>query len=66
MTEEKRTAKIIFTKSGGTASKNGITNRVTIPTTWVKEMGITKDDRDVTLKFENGVITIEKSNDENK
>lgn len=63
---EIRTAKILFTKSGGTASKNGITNRVTIPTVWVREMGITKDDREVTLKFENGVITIEKSNIENK
>ena len=66
MTEEKRTAKILFSKSGGTASKNGITNRVTIPTVWVREMGITKDDREVVLKFENGIITIEKSNDENK
>lgn len=61
-----RTAKILFTKSGGTASKNGITNRVTIPTTWVREMGITKNDREVILKFENGIITIEKSNIENK
>lgn len=55
-----RKAKILFSKSGGTASKNGITNRVTIPTVWVREMGITKDDRDVVLKFENGIITIEK------
>ena len=61
-----RKAKILFSKSGGTASKNGITNRVTIPTVWVREMGITKDDRDVILKFENGIITIEKSSNENK
>ena len=66
MTEEKRTAKILFSKSGGTASKNGITNRVTIPTVWVREMGRTKDDREVVLKFENGIITIEKSSNENK
>ena len=66
MTEEKRTAKILFSKSGGTASKNGLTNRVTIPTVWVREMGITKDDREVVLKFENGIITIEKSSNENK
>ena len=64
MTEEKRTAKILFSKSGGTASKNGITNRVTIPTVWVREMGITKDDREVVLKFENGIITIEKCKNE--
>lgn len=59
-----RKAKVLFSKSGGTASKNGITNRVTIPTVWVREMGITKDDRDVVLKFENGIITIEKCKDE--
>ena len=59
-----RRAKVLFSKSGGTASKNGITNRVTIPTVWVREMGITKDDRDVVLKFENGIITIEKCKDE--
>ena len=59
-----RKAKILFSKSGGTASKNAITNRVTIPTTWVREMGITKDDRDVVLKVENGIITIEKCKDE--
>lgn len=62
--QEKRNAKILFNKSGGTASKNGITNRVTIPTTWIKEMGITQDNRNVVLKFENGIITIEKCNKE--
>lgn len=62
--QEKRNAKILFNKSGGTASKNGITNRVTIPTTWIKEMGITQDNRNVVLKFENGSITIEKCNKE--
>lgn len=60
---EQRTAKVIFTHSGGTASKNAVTNRITVPTSWIKEMGITKDDREVVLKFENGVITMEKSND---
>ena len=59
-----RKAKVLFSKSGGTASKNGMTNRATIPTVWVREMGITKDDRDVVLKFENGIITIEKCKDE--
>lgn len=62
--QEKRNAKILFNKSGGTASKNGITNRITIPTTWIKEMGITQDNRNVVLKFENGIITIEKCNKE--
>jgi len=31
---EERDAKILFNKSGGIASREGITNRVTIPTRW--------------------------------
>ena len=55
-----RTAKITFNKSGGNASKNSYTNRLTIPTSWIKAMGITKDDRNVILSFENVVITVKK------
>lgn len=62
--EETRKAKVMFTRSGGTASKNGITNRITIPTTWIKSMDITKDDREVVIKYKNGVITIEKYKEE--
>lgn len=50
---ETRTLKITFNKSGGTASKNSYTNRLTIPTNWIKELGITKDDRDVLVTFDN-------------
>lgn len=57
---ESRIAKVSFNKSGGTAKGNAITNRITIPTKWIKEMNITEDDRDVELKFENGKIIIEK------
>lgn len=64
MTKDIKKAKVIFNKSGGTASKNAITNRVTIPTTWIQKMNITHDDREVILRFENGVITIEKCEDD--
>lgn len=57
---EKRIAKVSFNKSGGTAKGKAITNRVTIPTSWIKELGITEDDRNIELKFEDGKITIEK------
>lgn len=57
--EEKR-ARVIFNKSGGTAGKGGITNRITIPTTWIKEMGITEDKREVNLSFDGKKIIIEK------
>ena len=58
--KEKRKAKIQFAKSGGTAKGNAITNRVTIPTSWVKSLGITQDDREIELKKEEDRIIIEK------
>lgn len=57
--EEKR-ARVIFNKSGGTAGKGGITNRITIPTTWIKEMGITEDQREVNISFDGEKIIIKK------
>lgn len=57
--EEKR-ARVIFNKSGGTAGSGGITNRITIPTTWIKEMGITKEQREVNISFDGEKIIIEK------
>lgn len=57
---EERIAKISFNKSGGTARGTAITNRVTIPTTWIKDMGIDKDDREVKLSFDGEKITITK------
>ena len=57
---EERIAKVSFNKSGGTAKDNAITNRVTIPTSWIKEMGITEENREVKLVIEDNKIIIEK------
>ncbi|HBE8981826.1 Uncharacterised protein [Clostridioides difficile] len=57
---EQRKVKVLFTTSGGTASKGSVTNRITIPTNWVKQMDITKLDREVTLTFDGEKIIIEK------
>ena len=48
---DQRKAKMQFAKSGGTARGNAITNRVTIPTSWVKSLGITEEDRNVIIKL---------------
>ena len=56
----KRVAKIIFNKSGGTAKGCATTNRVTIPTSWIKLMGITEEDREVELSFDDDKIIIKK------
>ena len=57
---EERIAKVSFNKSGGTARGTAITNRITIPTSWIKQLGITEDDRQVKLKLINNQIVVEK------
>lgn len=57
---QKKIAKIIFNRSGGTAGRGGITNRITIPTKWIKEMGITEEKREVNISFDGEKIIIEK------
>ena len=58
---EERKAKVIFNKSGGGGRGKSITNRVTIPTSWIKKLGITEEDREVTIRYENDKIIIEKA-----
>jgi hypothetical protein len=54
-----RKAKIIFNKPGGTArGNNAITNRVTIPSIWIKDMDISSDERDVVLMYDKDKHTI--------
>lgn len=50
---------VSFNKSGGTSSRNGVTTRVTIPTSWIRSLGITEENRVVTVKLENDRIIIE-------
>ena len=58
---EERKAKVIFAMSGGKASKGSQTTRITLPITWVRDMGVTPDTREVTIKFKDNKIIIEKS-----
>lgn len=60
---EKRNGRIIFAKAGGNASKNSYNCKVSIPKKWVDVMGVTNDDRDVTLKFDGTKIVIRKGGD---
>lgn len=60
MEENKRQGKILWTK-GGSGSD---TTRLTIPVSWIKEMGITKEKREVELYFSNNTIIIKKIEEE--
>lgn len=57
---EQRDLKISFNKSGGTASKGGFTARVTIPTKWVKELGISDTSREIIATLVDDKIIIMK------
>lgn len=56
---KERVLKVTFNKSGGTSSRNGVTTRLALPTSWVKELGITEENREVIAKLEDGKIVIE-------
>lgn len=53
--------KILFNKPGGTASKNSIMARLTLPPEFVKELGITPDEKEVIISLEDKKIIIEKA-----
>ena len=57
---EKRIVNVIIQAPGGTAAKNSNTYKLSLPSSWVKEMGISEDDRQVEMKFDGTAITITK------
>lgn len=62
LNSKERILKVTFNKSGGTSSRNGITTRLTLPTSWIKELGLTEENREVIAKLEDGKIIIEPKN----
>ena len=56
---EQRKARLIVGKAGGTASENSRTYKISLPTTWIKEMNI--EGKDVELSFDGHSITISPS-----
>ena len=55
---ETRNAKLIVNKSGGTASEKSKTYRVTIPNSWVEQLGISENNREIELSFNGSEITV--------
>lgn len=52
MTIENRQLKAIVGKAGGTAGSESLNYKMTIPSKWANEMGITKDNRDLSVEFD--------------
>ena len=40
--------------------KGNYTNKISLPKTWIAQMGVTPDQREVIVKFEDNKIIIEK------
>lgn len=57
---EFRKRNIMINKAGGTAGSGGMTYRISLPAPWVAEMGVTEDDKEVTISFDGEKIIIEK------
>lgn len=57
---EERKLNVMINKAGGNASPNALSYRITIPSSWAKEMGISKEDKSVTVLFNGEEITIRK------
>lgn len=58
---EVRTARISINKKGGTAGKDSIGYRVILPNTWMQQMGISEENREVILAFDGEEITIRRN-----
>lgn len=55
---EKRSTKVNICNAGGTAKPGSKTYKITLPSSWIKKLGITQNDRQVQLSFDGEKITI--------
>ena len=49
---EERKAKILINRAGGNAGAQSKGYRVALPSAWMKSLGITENDREVLLQFD--------------
>lgn len=57
---EIRKAKILINNAGGTASKKSNNYKISLPTSWINQLGITSADRNVVIHFDGESIVISK------
>lgn len=56
--------KITVCKAGGTASKNALIYRLTVPAEMIKVLGVTPEDRSVDLEMVGDMLTVRKYKEE--
>ena len=55
---EERQARILINKAGRNAGPEAKSYRVALPSTWMKALGVSENDREVTLQFDGQAVTI--------
>ena len=55
---ETRKTNVIIQSPGGTAGKNCDTFKLSLPSSWMKQLGISRDDREVELNFDGQTIKL--------
>ena len=58
---EQRTKKVNIRKAGGASSANTFRYTTDLPARWMRELGVDKDNPEITLSFVDGKIIIEKA-----
>lgn len=59
MTVEERKLRVMFNKVGGNASKGAQSARITLPTKWVKDLGLSPENREAKTTYDGTKIIIE-------
>ena len=58
--KETRNANMIIAKAGGNASQNAYNCKVSIPKSWADKIGVTPEDKALTLEFDGNSVVIRK------
>lgn len=58
---EKRVCKILVYRAGGNTGRNTKKYGISLPSKWMKEMGITPEERDVQISFDGSSVVIRKT-----
>ena len=58
---ESKKMNVMINKAGGNAGSNSYNYRISIPTNWAKQLGVTLDDRAVDMEFDGEKIVIKKT-----
>lgn len=64
MVTEKRRLRCMINKAGGTAGKESLNYRLTIPNRWAVAIGISKESRELAVSFDGKQIVIMKGDEE--